>query len=474
MAKHQTHAILVLFATVFWKPSNNFRSLSGFGKMDDIRNSLAERGWVDSYPVVVCPITEIELKECMEERQAKWDTLKAATTPEAAVERQVWEKLFLKDGKLVKPEFSGNAGFRRASVFLEAMVQRFRAKPEGDESNEITGLVPVIQKDYEDETERIIDQQLENELRNVGTVEVPALDKLRATKRLFDLGCREIKIRRLYPSSTAQKLFGICMSDHNWPDLKIYSRFFLPTDDGAHIPFGPVRHDVLISMNNRKEADDIRQEIAKDPTMTKKVLNDKQKAMPPITAEEVSNYFSDSKKKSDSGSESKIMAKKDIEQVSKTNAVDFFKVAAAAVMENKVTPMVAYLDHAESLNNHKKLIDGGKGSSAAAALLMAKDHDDLLKMVRGALANGGNDLLVNVCGLIAMKKTAELTAALAAVKADVPAPMLTAVSELVTLKKVDETMAALANVKNPPPVVTVPTTPATPVPVNPKNSVKKS
>lgn len=353
-------AQLIAFALVFWKKDNNWRSKGNYGKPDEIRNSLAERGWVQHYAVSVCPITEEERKEALAERTERWAALKAATTPDAAVERQVFERLYVdpKTNKLHVPQYSGNAGFRRASVFESAMVQRFRDGSIPD-SEKILDQIPVSIKEYGEEAERIIDQQLENELQNVGNLKMDDNDKIRITKKLYDLGKPQVYIRKLYTSTTGQKMFGICEANNKWPALKVYDRLFLEATDASQIPIKAIRHDAITKIVNRHDAD-----LKRSKGLP---LTDKERSYEPITEVEVSNYFRDLKAVG-AVNLPKMMDRKNVEAGAKQNLVEFFRVAFSSVEDNAQGPMVPYMGHAEALNLHKKLIDAGKGDAALAAL----------------------------------------------------------------------------------------------------------
>jgi hypothetical protein len=390
-------ATLVNFAQVYWRRGSNLRSADAYGSAQELRvlrDSLADHGWLSNFPVPVYHIADAKdhealVRECLAERQARWDALKTAGTPRAAIELQVFEKLFVQAGRIIEPRYLGNAGFRRSTVFFDAMLDRFQ-KP-GEDGRTPLGLaslndqVPALIRLYRDEAERIIDQQRENEFKDLGAVAIPALDKLRIARRLFDLGCREARIRELYPGSTAQKLYGICQANLNWPDLKVYERFFLPPADPDHIPFGPVKHDVLIKLNNRFEADRKRAQHRE--------LTEKEKQSEPVRPEEVRDYFAGLSRGGTAAPKPRPMDRSDVEAVSRQNRVKLFRTAFAAVLDNSLDALVPYVQQADGLNLLTDLIDAGKGDVGRAALELGRDAEELVRELRAFLYDAQGRLL---------------------------------------------------------------------------------
>jgi hypothetical protein len=393
MAKQNVLAILVHFCTVAWIQSRNYRK--DYGNTETLKNSLAQNEWVhdNSVPVYLIdknnPEHAADLQKEMELRQATWDTVKNAADKEGLVKREVFEQLYVKNGKLVEPEYFGNAGFRRASVFYAAMVQRWveRAKP-GHESDTISGLIPVRPVVYEKKVDLIIDQQQENELQTVGAKKMDDLEKVGVAHFLFMNGAREMDVRRLYPGSTGQKLFGLCMADNNWPRLKIIERLGLTAAHPDRIKWSPIRHDDLIKFNNRYEADRKRAEGLD--------LNEKQRVLDPITEGEVDQYFRDKSKGEGDGNAAKIAPKKDMEQYAKSHRLLLARKVFDSVLNNTQNNLSKYIQNADFLNAGVELIDGGNGAVGASALEAVKKDALLMAKVAEAVLKG---------------KSAELTAA---------------------------------------------------------------
>jgi hypothetical protein len=87
MAKIQENSILVPFAWVYWRKSNNMRT--NYEDTKAICDSLAERGWLRHYnvPVYDIPredkktpdgtvIEESDFNACMKERSTRWSYLR--------------------------------------------------------------------------------------------------------------------------------------------------------------------------------------------------------------------------------------------------------------------------------------------------------------------------------------------------------------------------------------------------------------
>lgn len=379
----QALAVLVHFASVAWREVNNYRK--DYGDLNAIRNSLAQRQWNADNPVPVVEITDEELEAELKDRQTRWDSLKEATTAEAAVERQVFEMLYTEGGKLIRPKYSGNAGFRRHRAFFPAMVQRFKdsdkATKQGEPALDISGMIPVRVTKYASKIDRIIDQQTENELQGVGTKKMDDLEKLRVTYDLFQDGCRESDIRRLYSSSTGQKTFGLCMVNANWPDLKIIDRMLnLPTEHPDYVKWGPVRHNEISKFNQRYDAQRKRKEGLP--------LKNDERGLEPITAEEVDNYFRD-RSKGEGANAPKIMTKSDILSGSKQHKLDLAKLTFDTVYNN-VPPasLKKAIDHAEALNHATQMVLADKGDDFDVIMEGVKADPSIFVQVAKLIRDG--------------------------------------------------------------------------------------
>ncbi len=390
-------------ALVAWHEPQNLRR--NYGEMDAIRNSLADKQWAPDNSVPAEPISEsIKVAE-MARRQTLYDNYKAVATQEGAkdedkVALKVFEDLYTtvnSDGSgrtLIEPKFAANAGFRRHRAYLGAMIQRANKKPSEKDltpDTSVHGLVPIRETTYRSDVERIIDQQLENELQGTGTKKMDALEKLRITKLLFDKGCKESDIRKLYSSSTGQKMFGICLLDSNFEDLKILPRILdTPSESPDFIPLNPIRHDEVVKWNNRFEA---QRRVAAGLALSENL-----KGLPPIDADEVDRNLREKaeKQKGSTGNAPKIMSKPDIETMRKSDPLKFLRVAGDVVSDNSRSTIKAFEERKDATNAAFDLLsdkDEKKADVAAEVFLATKAEPDLLGECAKLVRTGKTDLL---------------------------------------------------------------------------------
>ena len=325
-------SILVRFAVVAWVRDFNYRK--DYGDTERLKVSLAENEWVHDNSIPAFPIDKnnpehtAALQTELNNRKLEWDALRTATDKNGLMKREVFEQLYVDKGKLIVPEYFGNAGFRRSTVFYAAMVLRWenREKDVAHENDEISGLVPIRVVTYKNTVEKIIDQQKENEMQLVGAKRMDPLEQLDTANSIFTNGGREVDVRRLYPGSTGQKLFGLCQANHNWPQVKIIERLHYQPSNPDRIRWGPVRHVDLIKLNARFEAQRKREEGFK--------LSDKELQMPEIAEEEVATYFRDKSRGEGEGNAPKIMSKKDMEQYAKSHRINIVAKAMDSVLNN--------------------------------------------------------------------------------------------------------------------------------------------
>lgn len=373
---------LVMFALVAWRKPKNKRL--DYGETNDIRNSLAATQWAPDMSVPVYPIDASSLAAEMQERQTLWDNLKAAEkTADNVAKLTVFERVYVSDGKLIEPKYLGNAGFRRASTFFDAMVQRFTQKPTKEipePDNTFHGNVPVRVTSYRDEAERILDQQMENEIQGRGAKKMEPLEKLAVSKTLYENGVSEARLRDLYSSSIGQKTYGICRLNERYPDLKLYDRFYLPLDHADRIPWGPIDAPTLIKMNNRYDAQRKREKGFQ--------LSESERTLEPITQEEVETWFRDKAKLAGDGNAIKSMPKKDIEASSKNHKLLLVRDAFESIINNTTHNLAPVVEHADAMNGVYSLVTGGKGEYATNVVKAAVEEVDVMKEVTALLAAG--------------------------------------------------------------------------------------
>lgn len=427
----QSNSVRVRFATIAWIERNNGREEYGSEEeQGSIRNSLMKYGWLDQNPVPAIregdgALTETQIMEEMNRRQLLWDSqkekLKSHDSPANIADLRVFEILYteLTDPKdeesprrLITPVWSANAGFRRGRNYYAAMCLRFqeKAKPGEIVENDVREWIPIMPKVYRNPQDRIIEQQLENEIQTVGVKRITDKEKLNITKKLFDAGCKESDVRKLYSSSIGQKMFGICLADMFWPKLKVYDRVKIFTPDHPDfVPLSRLRAPDLIKLNNRREANRKRKEglsLSKD-----------ERALEPWKdsedgSAEFDKYLRDEAAK-ERGSDGKLkpMKKEDMEAAIKNHPLLFVR------------------------SSLEKVKDAGTDIHLSKLI----EHKDVCNDVFATVKEGNPE------------KVKTLETVVSSLKDDVNAQILQDVSELLSLGKAEELKAAIEAIKNPPP-----------------------
>ena len=375
-------AIVLHFAQVAWIAAVNYRR--DYGDTDRLRTSLTEREWVQDNVVQAFPLDNAAslgydvpalLAGEMDLRQKLWDTLKADQSKEGLVKLAVFVKLYTVNGdgkKLVEPTYFGNSGFRRHSVFFAAMIDRYNLREKPDYAGiEITGSVPIRPMTYANKADQIFEQQLENAMQNVGTKQMEDLEKLRVTHDLFQAGAKQVRIRHLYPGSTGQKLFSICLADLNWPTLKIYDRFHLPESHPDRIKWGPVRQQDVTKFNNRFDA------VRKEKDGLPLTPAEQKELLPPITLDDlqiaVDNYFRDASRGKDDES-AKMMKKGDIASLARVHRCTIVRRAMDSVIGDVQTNLQKFVSSPDCINLATELYDLG-GQEAGKTILTPLIND---------------------------------------------------------------------------------------------------
>ena len=375
-------AIVLNFAQIAWVSAVNYRR--DYGDTDRLRASLTDRDWVQDNVVQAFPLDNAAalgydvptmIAAELDLRQKLWDTLKADQSKEGLVKLKVFEKLYTVNGdgkRLIEPNHFGNSGFRRHSVYFAAMVDRWnlREKPEYA-GYEISGHVPVRVMTYATKADQIFEQQLENAMQNVGTKQMEDLEKLRVTHDLFQAGAKQVKIRHLYPGSTGQKLFSICLADLNWPALKIYDRFHLPESHPDRIKWGPVRQQDVTKFNNRFDA------VRKEKDGLPLTPAEQKELLPPITLDDlqiaVDNYFRDASRGKEDDS-AKMMKKGDIASLARVHRCSIVRRAMDSVLGDVQTNLQKFVSNPDCINLATELYDLG-GQDAGKTILTPLIND---------------------------------------------------------------------------------------------------
>lgn len=250
--KFQSAAIFVEPADLYWIPSRNCRTVLANDKRKKELAGDLKTGWNQMLGTVAAEevgklstALGVDLvAQCVNERTQFWNALKANKDADGLIRLYVWERNYVKDGKVRPPKFIPNTCFQRGSVVFDAMVL---AKKDG---NDLTIMVPVAVREYASEGERLAEQLSENEKKTFGATPLEELDKVRATKRFYDLGSKENDVRKQFKSSNlAQKAFKLCILDSRFPNLHILDRLYRAPDQEGYIPFGTITvNDILLKV----------------------------------------------------------------------------------------------------------------------------------------------------------------------------------------------------------------------------------
>lgn len=339
----QSAATWVNVAKVYWKATRNCRSKPST-RREGLTLQLVD-GWNQvngSVPVEsITTINELEgvnlVDECLAERQAQWDALKASTSPEDTIKLEVFKSLYTANDKLIRPEYVANACFQRGAVYFASQVERFKqAQVDEEILPKVITDIPIVIRTYKDQAERRAEQVWENESRDSTSESLSDQDRLTSAKELYDLCYNEAKFRKTFKDGMGQKLFAIMRLDSMYPAVKILPRLQLPegtpspTPEGlARIPFGPLNPQEMGRLIRRT-----------NPELVK--------ANETIVTEiDIIEYFGGVRGKKNAA---KIMSKDDIKTISVQSPVAIVKDVAKSILNNDKDALKPYTDMSQGFN----------------------------------------------------------------------------------------------------------------------------
>lgn len=255
---HATAAMAVPVSALYWKESRNFSREKPSTERPKLIKLLTN-GW--NFVLGAVPVQRIEevskkdgvdyVDERVKDLQAQWENLKKDRTPDGALRCQVFEEIYVKDGKIIAPQFMPNACFQRGLVFFDAMVRcRAMAGKEGPDGTdgELRTMIPIMERTYESEADRLKEQVEENELKTEGAQPISDRDRIRTARKFVQLGKNQIFLRRCFKDTTGQKLWGVCQVDLLYPNAHLFDRLMLDEKDPDHVPYGPLKVTELNTM----------------------------------------------------------------------------------------------------------------------------------------------------------------------------------------------------------------------------------
>ncbi len=193
-------------------------------RLEILASAMYQHGFLLSEGHVgIGPANKEDKRECELNRAGFLDDLKGTTlilqtgdskekevkvTPEmlAAFAKKTW---------IPELEFTTYYGHCRQIAILVANVAR-QAK-----GLSLIEDIPVDDLGELSDEQRLILCVQENTQKGVGVVPLTDIDKLVASRMLYQLGKPEIEFRRLFKAGTGQKLFAIMEADRMFPDVKL-------------------------------------------------------------------------------------------------------------------------------------------------------------------------------------------------------------------------------------------------------------
>lgn len=241
-------------------PRTNHRKDYGEQSVNDkLCHSMAQLGWLMDKPTKLMLATEAQALEAQQLRQVEWDRLKAesakAGTPESRDLLAAWEATYVRKGELPLAIYINNCTFRRFSQLAKANHLRMAGKAAVTPENKPMVLppilaVPAIGAIFESETDRILDQFMENYIDREGKKETTSLEKMNGLRMLFQHTQKEMDFQRALGSekanrTMAQKCMGIFRCDFLYPEVQLVDRLNREAGTVGHIPFGPLDKEIV-------------------------------------------------------------------------------------------------------------------------------------------------------------------------------------------------------------------------------------
>lgn len=385
MAKQNVRTLsqIVPVASVAWfKDTNRARPTGDYGKLDQLRNSMVERGWLmDDNGTLKVEVMPDPLKDRAEkERKDRWDTLKAAASADSnkLVDLKTFEEIYTDGkGKLLPVEYLGISGNRRSEVFFPAMVERKK------ENQDLTKEIPVIVCTFTNAVDRLKAQIDENEMKALGFMDMTDVDRLLSAKELVELGATQADLRRAFKDGTGQKLWGVITLDKRFPALGIISRMRKGPEEEGFIRLSSVKFSDLPTLVLRTDPKALAEKNQQLKTGGKEEIK-------PAVEADIEAYFSGPKPE---GNKDKIMKRENIEQMGESS-VKPLALVAKAIIGNNTDVVKHYLPFALGFNAFDDLILAGDGPFAEMILTRLartpKDkRGDVAKAVKEVLDKAG-------------------------------------------------------------------------------------
>ncbi len=333
-------------------------SYEGKSDKQKLAGLIAEAGWSPTETLGVTAMSEDEIAIATAQREATWAELREAsamaqsesdtiykvkttnavilnddsdenyiTQVSAKMELEAFERLYVKSGKVIVPEFSLIWGFRRTGVLpLVNAVRRDQLQ------EEITKMSFVIMTfDSIDQRHMLCIQ--ENTNKATGLKTLSAVDCLAAAKTLFNEGATQATLRKTFSHGTGQKLHAFLALNAQHLDLDLYNRCMLPAKDS----------DDVATPNYIKFS-----ALNKEKLRTLGGIDKGKNQCEPATKEEVNEYMANPN--DDKPEKVSTMSKGDIAIIAKQHPSKIVQMIAGAIGSNDKETIKSFNLHADRLN----------------------------------------------------------------------------------------------------------------------------
>lgn len=328
------HQIVPVSAIASFEDSNVSRDqgamFTDFNEQVALANCLVD-GWKEhlgriavvrlSSEMVATAVDELENRRKLIEDQREdiplvHDGKKLTASPSDML--RVFDAMYYKKGKPIKPEFENVNCFRRLHVLPLAWLIAFKlGKPYPE-------TVPVTIYEFESEQERVDLCVSENAEKRAGQRLLGPLDMLRAAKAMLACFVREIRFRECFGPGNGQKLYALCRLMNEYPSLDIENRI-----RWGYTETGPADQRIIYAKLSKEEM--------------RKLL---ERAAP---AEDVDAYLRDPKITGEVG-QIKMASRKDIQAVANGAKADVLKAVVTGFLKNDLSPARVVNERAAELN----------------------------------------------------------------------------------------------------------------------------
>lgn len=379
--KHfEAHSEVANVGEIFHHPDYNAARLTGnYGSENETKKlfgSMLTEGWrMNGDGVIeVEKITQPWLEKAMGILTTKWEKLKA-DGKDALPALHVFETLRVHKGKLIQPKWMGISGNRRFSILDEVNLARYTAEP----SQPLIAKVPVIERVFESEKDRLVAQMLENFGKMEGFARPTEKDMLLFGRLLLSKGGTQQDLRKAFTATTGQKVYGVLTLDARFPSVELVNRIIkLPEDDPRKLKYGPIPGAALPNLVLRSDKGELVKENAKRRTKG-------EPEFAPLTVELLEEFVTGTKNRGTN--EAKMMDKDSIKTIAEQNQNVVVKTAFQSIINRNSDLLNPYIAHADAFNALDSLVKvaGPEMDLILKTLTAAPDLGIALKTVRSAL-----------------------------------------------------------------------------------------